>query len=140
MQRSLENIDSDFKTHHLALIDLLEEEDDLEREQQVLDEHDETVAALLARISDFISSQTTRTDPEPYRIVSKRLFHLRKNLTSVGAEITRMDSDPGDTCLVRQRQEQLREQKLELNDVSRALLSLDLEDGDDLMVLQSQGG
>lgn len=41
-----------------------------------------------------------------------------------------------DICL-RQREEQLRELKLELNDISRALLSLDLDDGDDLMILQA---
>jgi len=56
MLKSLENVDSDFKTHHLALIDLLEEEEDLEREQQVLDEHDEIVTALFARINSHLFS------------------------------------------------------------------------------------
>ena len=38
MLKILENIDSDFKTHHLALIDLLDEEENLEREQRFLDQ------------------------------------------------------------------------------------------------------
>lgn len=136
--KSLENVDSDFKTHHLALIDLLEEEDDLEGEQHVLDEHDETVATLFTRISHVISSCTASTDPQPRRVLSKRLAHLRRSLASVGTEITRMEADPSDVCLVRQREEQLRELKLELNDASRTLLSLDLDDGDDLMTLQTE--
>ena len=127
MSARLESIDSDFHTRHLALIDLLEEEEDLETEQLVLDQHDETVADLFLRISHLISSQTPKTDAEPRKIVSKRLTHLRRNLTSVSTEIGRMAAAPGDACLVRQREEQLRELKLELNDVSRTLLSLDLE-------------
>ena len=136
MLKSLENVDSDFKTHHLALIDLLEEEDDLEREQQVLDEHNEIVAALFARINRLISSLTTSTDPEPCKIVSRRLAHLQRSISAVSTEINLMD-DTADVCLVRQRQEQLRELKQELTDISRALLSQDIDERDDLMITQS---
>ena len=38
--KKLESLDSDLKTHHSAIIDLVEKEDDLEREQDVLDLHD----------------------------------------------------------------------------------------------------
>ena len=48
---SLENLDSDFKTHYLALIDAFEDEETLEREQQVLGEHDDLLAALLVQVN-----------------------------------------------------------------------------------------
>lgn len=45
------DLSSDFKTHHFALIDLLEEEEALEKEQEVLDEHDKPVTTLVIRIN-----------------------------------------------------------------------------------------
>ncbi len=48
-----------------------------------------------------------------------------------------MESDPRDKCLVCQREEQLREMKQELGDVSRTILSLDLAEEDELMTLHS---
>jgi uncharacterized membrane-anchored protein YhcB (DUF1043 family) len=78
---------------------LLEEEYDLEKEQLVLDEYDEAVSSLFARISEFISSLGSCTDSE-----LKHLLHLKKNLASVNTEIIRMDSDARDTCLVHQRE------------------------------------
>lgn len=80
------------------------------------------------------------TDPEQRKIASRRLAHLKRSISSVDTEINRMDADPGarDLCLVRQREEQLRELKHEVNDISRALFSLDLDDGeDDLRLTQS---
>ena len=35
--KKLESLDSDFKTHHSAIVDLVEKEDDLVREQNVRD-------------------------------------------------------------------------------------------------------
>ena len=45
-------LDSDFKIHHLAVIDALTEgdEDGLAKEQEILDAHDDEVASLTSRI------------------------------------------------------------------------------------------
>ncbi len=51
----LEGLDSDFRTHHLALIDLQKEEA-LEKEQEILDVHDEAVTALVVCINQLVSS------------------------------------------------------------------------------------
>ena len=45
--KKLESVDSEFKRLHLALIDLLNTDEDLEKEQKVLDEHDEIVDELV---------------------------------------------------------------------------------------------
>lgn len=44
MATRLEDLDAEFKLHHLALVDLIENDDELEREQRVLDEHEDLVA------------------------------------------------------------------------------------------------
>ena len=51
-QKTLETLDSDFKTHHLAVIDAMTEgdEDGLAKEQEILDAHDDEVASLASRI------------------------------------------------------------------------------------------
>ncbi len=50
MLKNIEILNSDFKTQHLALIDLLDNEGSLEGEQEALDEHDELVTMLVVRI------------------------------------------------------------------------------------------
>ena len=52
----LESLDSEFRTQHFALIDLLGEADDLSREQDTLDEHNDCVASLTTHIQCLISS------------------------------------------------------------------------------------
>ena len=50
MSTKLMQLDSDFRAQHHALIDLIEEEDALEREQEALDTHDDLVTDLSVRI------------------------------------------------------------------------------------------
>ena len=47
MQQWLNDMDGEFKTYHLSLVDLLDSVEDLETEQAVLNEHDDRLIALL---------------------------------------------------------------------------------------------
>ena len=40
----LESLDSEFKVHHYAVVDILDKDENLAKEQEVLDEHDDTIA------------------------------------------------------------------------------------------------
>ena len=55
MSVKLHTLDSDFKAHHLAVIDAITEgdEDGLAKEQEILDAHDDEVASLASRIEYF---------------------------------------------------------------------------------------
>ena len=64
MLKNLEAIHSDFRTHHLTLIGLLEDEDTLVTEQATLDLHDDIVADLTTRLNVIISSRTSDTSTE----------------------------------------------------------------------------
>ena len=134
MKKSLENVDAAFKTHHFSLIELIEADADLEKEQEVLDAHDELVDDLLIRTDRLILSCTVNVDPELRSTTSKRITRLEKTISTVDAEIAKISDPPIDLCLVRQREEQLHGLKQDLNDIGKALVTLDLDDKDELMV------
>ena len=137
MLKSLESLTAEFRTHHLALIELVDDEDVLRDEQDVIDSHDDIVGDLVTRLNVIISTRSPDARADPQRVVSKRLAHLEKGLNSVCDEIAAMPADSRDDCLIRQREEQLLETKRELGNISRDLLSLDLDDDHALMTLQS---
>lgn len=43
----LETLDAEYKVHHYAIVDLLDDEGDLGREQEILDEHDDEMSQQL---------------------------------------------------------------------------------------------
>ena len=49
LQKKLEGLDADFKLYHFRVIDLVERED-LEREQTILDKHDDRATDFLYRL------------------------------------------------------------------------------------------
>lgn len=87
MAQKLETLDSDFKSRHYSVIDLIEE-DGLEREQYILDEHDDEVTGLSTRLQQLITNCSTHPDPaNSHKIVSRRLVRLQKNLASINESV-----------------------------------------------------
>ena len=136
MTRKLDALDSDFRTHHHALIDLIDVEETLQGEQNTLDDHDDLVAELTVRIQQLITLCTSSLDSSPRKIASRRLSHLQKTLSTIGKAIASSDST-ADPCLLRQYEEQLGDVKRELTDIRNSLLPLDLDEDDDLCTTQS---
>ena len=138
MTRKLDALDTEFRAHHQALVDLIDDEEALLTEQNTLDDHDDHVAVLTARIQQLVSACTPSSDLSLRKIASRRLSHLQKSLSSVRMAITTSGEEPLDVCLLRQYEEQLSDCKKELADVRNSLLSLDLEEADELSTLQSK--
>ena len=65
MLQKLSSVESDFKTHHLALVDLLDEEA-LEGKQLVLAETDNKKASLTIHLQRLVSHSPTITTPSPF--------------------------------------------------------------------------
>ena len=65
----LKDLDSDFKRHHYSLIELIEDESLLAKEQDVLDAHDERVACLYVELKRLVS---TTTD-DGHRMMERKL-------------------------------------------------------------------
>ena len=135
MARKLETLDSDFRTQHHALIDLVNDEDALIAEQGTLDNHDDFVAELSARIH-LISACAPSSDQSTRKVALKRLSRLQKSLTSIQGAIPSDEGSATDVCLLQQYEEELAHHKKEFTDTQNALLSIDLNDDDELSVLQ----
>jgi hypothetical protein len=106
----LETLDAEFKIHHFSVIDLIEDETVLDRQQQYLDDHDDILSDLSIRIRKRISSCATSksADPDLYK---RRLNTLQKNLISVGEKVEEMSSSPENLCRLKQHEEQLMDYK-----------------------------
>ena len=137
MARKLDALDSEFRSHYHALVDLIDDEEALLAEQKTLDDHDDFVAALSARIQQLVNACTPSSDPPLRKIASRRHSHLKKALSSVRAAIASSEEESMDVCLLRQYEEELGDCKKELADVWNSLLSLDLEETDELSTLQA---
>ena len=59
MLDKLENLYSDFKRYHYALIELIDDEEILEEEQENLDKHDDEIAELDVSYKRLLSVCTT---------------------------------------------------------------------------------
>ena len=55
MAMKLETLDPEFKGHHLALVDLIEDEEVMRKKQDTLDEHDDDVTTLTLAIQWLIA-------------------------------------------------------------------------------------
>ena len=138
MSKKLDTLDSEFKVHHYALIDLIDDDESLGKEQAALDEHDDDVAALAARINLLITACSSSPESSSRKLVSRRLTHLGKKLSSIRGGVGKLTAGPDDVCLLRQYKEQAQDFKKELGDIHIDLLSLDLADTDELCELQEQ--
>lgn len=132
----LESLDSEFKVHHLAVVDAVDGSDEatIKKEQDILDEHDDEISALTVRLQKLIVTCSTIADPDVRRIPSRRLTRLGKSLSSVTDQIESLTGDSPDTCLILQYEEQVSDLKKELVSVRDSLLTLDLDDSDELNV------
>lgn len=78
MRKRLETLDSEFKAHHYALVEQVDEEA-LQHEQEIiLDEHDDEISTLDIRIQQLIAtSVSTTSHSNPRKVASRRLAHLQ---------------------------------------------------------------
>ena len=83
MSQKLSDLDTEFRTHHHALVDLIDDEETLAREQETLDAHDDLVAELAVRVKQVIAASSPSSNESSRRIASRKLTHLQKSLTSI---------------------------------------------------------
>ena len=133
MSQKIESLDSEFRAHHFALIDVVPDEDEetLLKEQKTLDKHDDDVAELAVRVERLTATCDSASDSGTRKVVSRMIAHLNNNISAVDAAISSLEGS-AELHLVHQYQEQLTDLKGELADVRRTLLSLGLEEGDAL--------
>ena len=108
------------------------------KEQNILDGHDDEIAMLSTRIKRLIVVCDSSSEFGPRKIASRKLVHLGRNLFIVNKRIGSLSGGPDDVCLLHQYEEQLHDLKVELGDICSILLSLDIEESDQLYTSQTQ--
>ena len=131
----LERLDKDFRAKHLAIVDLVEGDEALETEQDALDTHDDTVSALDCRIRKIFSNGSVSNSSNAYKVSLKRLNRLQTVLSST--HLSSIPSNPEGAVMLQQLAEQMTDLGHELSEVRGVLFSLDLDDSDDLIKLQT---
>ena len=72
------NLDTEFRMYHLAVVDLLVEEDDLKKEQADLDDHDDRVTGVLCCLAHLATPEEQAEKPkfDPWRGSAEETFTL----------------------------------------------------------------
>ena len=138
MSQKVESLESNFKLHHYALINLIDDTESMLKEQDILDEHDDKMATLSTHIKRLIVVCDSSSEFGPRKIPSRRLAYLGRYLFTVNERIGSLSGGPDDVCLLRQYEEQLRDRKVELVDICSNRLSLGIEESDQLYTSQTQ--
>ncbi len=131
--QKLEALDCEFKDIHYSLVELLEVEDDLQREQTILDEHDDDMVQLSIGVEHLLSScraSSLIADPNSKRMISRKLSRLQQKLESINVASV---GDHVDRYLLQQHGVDLVDYKRELGDIHQELLLLELEESDELI-------
>ncbi len=100
LSQKLEKLDSEFKQRHFDLIDFIEDEDELEKEQEILDVHDDEVSYLAIALKQLT---TTKADDGRKIIAARRLKHVREVLDSIKSDVD-MLTEEADICLLCQHE------------------------------------
>ena len=131
MQQKLDTLDGEFQSHHQGIVDLIDNEEALTGEQSTLDEHDDLIADLSVHVNQLIAACTC-SDSAPRKLATRRLAHVGKSLLNISTSIRKLGGDASEAHVLRQYDEQLIDLKKELSETRNSLLTLELDDMDDL--------
>ena len=125
----LETLNSQLKNYHFQLIDLLddEDEDSLQKEQDILDKHDDIVAELNMRIERLYSKATPAVTND-HRLLFCKLSYLEESTFNLHNAVTSLHEDVDDISLLQQYHEEVADYKRELVELNGKLLILDDEE------------
>ena len=94
-----------------------EDVDGLAKEQGILDEHDDEIAALASRIQELLTTCSSASEVGVRNVLVRRLSQFRARLSAADATIGTLSDDPKEVHLVYLYQEQLADYKKELGDI-----------------------
>ena len=139
MAVKLSELDSDFRDQHHALIDLIEGDEALERQQETLDAHDDLVTELSVRIKQIISASSPSAINSSRKALSRKLIHIQKSIDSIASFVTDTSTAADtDVCLLRQYIEKAADINRDLSKVRDDLHHLDIDDTDELFGQQER--
>ena len=107
----LESLDAEFKAHHYAIVDMLADDDNLEdnlaKEQDELDQHDNNIAELSVRLEELVAGCTPRSHSAAYNVAARGLTDLRERLAVISSALAKLSGATEEIHLMEQHQEQM---------------------------------
>ena len=89
----LEMLDAEFKTYHFPLIDLIDDDETLGKEQETLNQQDGDATTLAVRMQQVLMMNlTTPTNLDQRKVLTCKLQHLEKSLSLVSETISSLSS------------------------------------------------
>ena len=115
----LDTLETQFTESHFEVVNLIEDEGVLAKEQAVFDKVDEDVNAYSARMQALVLSATPpRTGvTDELRAAERRLKSMERNINTTSDKLDTFAAKAGDVSLLEQHSEQLADYKRELNSV-----------------------
>lgn len=131
----LEGFDKDFRSIHYGIVDLFEEDsEDLEKEHEVLDKHEDDVTATSLRLQKLITCSSSVMDAGAEKASSRKLSRVERRLRATSDALALINEDHDDVPLLEQYQEQMGDVKKELSDIYEEFVAVDLPDDHALVI------
>ncbi len=126
--------------HHFAVIDFIDDKDEeeLANQQSKLDDFDDDVAQITARMEELAARRPPAVD-KVANVTFKRLKYLERAFAIVSENLSSLDTGDN-TCLLQQHQEHLQDLKKELSDVHQEYMSADHGEFDSISILDMLKG
>ena len=137
----LQTLDSDFRTIHLELIDLIDEANTeaLDAEQERLDKLDDDVSGLTVRLEALmnpIPPTAPVAPPLDRRPLTRKLARVQTGLNCIDEAIAPTDT-PVERALLSQCQEEVSDYKKDIATLYEELIAKNVADDDELLVTHS---
>ena len=131
LKAKLDSLDAEFKIHHYAVVDTIDDEGEQAKEHSESDLHDVTVTDLCLRLQALVKTHSTSNQEN--RIFHRRFTQLRLDLDQIRESIERQTPDE-DSCLLNHLEDRLMDLKVEHREVRSALQSSDVKEDDHLYI------
>ena len=123
----------------MSMIDLIDDEGTVLAEQTTLDDHDDLIASMTHRIQKLIALVIPAPDGriDNRKILARKLKRIQERLSAVSDAISTLTGDSKDVHRLQLHEEQIGDSKKDLSALKMELISLDLEEADELVTRQS---
>ena len=113
------------------MIELFEEPGVLHQEQKTLDEHDDEVAVLAVTLQQLITAHSPSASSGLHKVVSRLLACVNSSVSNISNSLGAASDD---ICLLQLNEDGIKGHTIDLSEIRKALMNLDLENDDELKV------
>ena len=85
--QKLDTLEAKFKTHHYAIIYLIDGDDDFRKEQELLDRHDNEMSTLVVHTQQLITACNSSSHSAARKLASQKLKLLQSSLSSLSDDV-----------------------------------------------------